>query len=326
MMTLYPDIKPYQRHRVAVTAPHELYVEECGDPDGIPVLFVHGGPGSGCNAKNRSFFDPERYRIILFDQRGAGRSTPHAELEGNNTQALIADIETIRQHLGVEQWLLFGGSWGSTLSLLYAQSYPEKVLGLILRGIFLCRQQDINWFYQHGASKIYPDYWQEFLQPIAKNKRKNMVAEYYELLTGDNELARMAAAKAWSLWEARCATLRPSHDVVEHFSDPHIALALARIEAHYFLNKGFLRANQILKNAKKLSKIPGIIVHGRYDMICPLENAMSLHAAWPQSQLNIVRDAGHASSEPGISDALVRATKDMARRLRPNQDDGGEAE
>jgi proline iminopeptidase len=212
------------------------------------------------------------------------------------------------------------------LSLLYAQAYPERVLGLILRGIFLCREQDLNWFYQQGASRVFPDYWEDYQHPVAAHKRKDMVAAYYDLLTGDNELARMAAAKAWSLWEARCATLRPNHDVVEHFSDPHTALALARIEAHYFLNKGFLTPDQILKNANKLFGIPGIIVHGRYDMICPLDNATALHNAWPESQLNIVRDAGHASSEPSITDALVRATRDMARRLRPNPDDDGEAE
>ncbi len=324
MMTLYPEIKPYQTHRLAVTEPHNLYIEESGDPDGIPVLFVHGGPGGGCSGKNRCFFDPERYRIILFDQRGAGRSTPHAELENNHTQALLDDIEAIREHLGIEQWLLFGGSWGSTLSLLYAQSYPERVMGLILRGIFLCRDEDLQWFYQHGASLIFPDYWQDYLHPIPKDRRDHMIQAYYDLLTGDNELARMGAAKAWSLWEGRCATLRPNHEVVEHFGEPHVALALARIEAHYFINQGFIEPDQILKNADKLSDIPGIIVHGRYDMICTLDNAVSLHDRWPESQLNIIRDAGHASSEPSIIDALVRATKDMAKRFRPD-DEGDDA-
>lgn len=324
MMTLYPEIKPYQTFRLAVEEPHELYVEESGDPDGTPVLFVHGGPGGGCSGKNRCFFDPERYRIILFDQRGAGQSTPHAELNNNHTQALIDDIEAIREHLGIEQWLLFGGSWGSTLSLLYAQSYPDRVMGLILRGIFLCRDEDLQWFYQKGASLIFPDYWQDYLHPVAKDRRDNMIQAYYDLLTGDNELARMGAAKAWSLWEGRCATLRPSHEVVEHFGEPHVALALARIEAHYFINKGFIETDQILKNADKLANIPGIIVHGRYDMVCTLDNAVALHDCWPESQLNIVRDAGHASSEPSIIDALVRATKDMAKRFRPD-DEGDDA-
>ncbi|MFA7554278.1 MAG: prolyl aminopeptidase [Spongiibacteraceae bacterium] len=323
MMTLYPDIKPYLRHQLSVSAPHQLYIEECGDPDGIPVLYVHGGPGGGCGEKSRCFFDPKRYRIILFDQRGAGKSTPHAELSNNTTQDLIDDIEVIREYLGIEKWVLFGGSWGSTLSLLYAQVFPERVMALILRGVFLCRDQDLHWFYQRGASQIFPDYWEDFIEPVEKNKRDNLVAAYYDLLTGDNELARMGAAKAWSLWEARCATLRPNHDVVEHFLDPHTALAMARLEAHYFINKGFLKPNQILADAGRLAGIPGIIVHGRYDMICTLDNAVSLHNLWSDSQLNIIRDAGHSSSESSIIDALIRATRDIAHRFSPSRDDDG---
>jgi proline iminopeptidase len=315
MMTLYPEIKPYAHHRLRVGAPHELYVEESGDPDGIPILFVHGGPGGGCDHKNRCFFDPEAYRIILFDQRGTGRSTPHCELENNTTQELVADVEAIRELLGIDKWILFGGSWGATLSLLYAQTHAERVMGLILRGVFLCRDADIHWFYQDGASYIFPDYWEDYVHPIPEDQRHDLVAAYYSLLTGDNELARMGAAKAWSLWEAHCATLRPNHELVEHFSDPHTALALARIESHYFVNQGFIDANQILENANKLSPIPGIIVHGRYDMVCRLDNAVELHNAWPNSELHIVRDAGHASSEPSITDALIRATRDMAKRF-----------
>jgi proline iminopeptidase len=315
MKTLYPEIKSYATHRLMVQEPHELYVEESGNPDGIPVLFVHGGPGAGCDSRGRRFFDPNRYRIILFDQRGAGRSTPHAELSANNTDALVQDMELIRQYLGLEQWLLFGGSWGSTLSLVYAQTYPERVKGLILRGVFLCRDKDLQWLYQRGASEIFPDYWKNFLKPVATDCRDNMIASYYDLLTGDNELVRMAAAKSWSLWEGRCATLHLNPEVVEHFGEPHLALALARIEAHYFVNQGFLEANQIIDNAARLSGIPGVIVHGRYDMICTLDNALSLHDVWPDSQLNIIRDAGHASSESGIVDALVRATDDMANRF-----------
>ena len=322
MMTLYPEIKPYQRHSLAVDDVHELYVEESGDPDGIPVLFIHGGPGAGCDKNSRRFFDPERYRIIAFDQRGAGRSTPHAELNNNTTQHLIADVEAIRHYFNIEQWVLFGGSWGSTLSLLYAQAYPERVLGMILRGIFLCREQDLQWFYQHGASLIFPDYWEDFIAPIDVSQRNDFISAYYKLLTSGNELARMGAAKAWSLWEARCATLRPSQDVVAHFSGPHRALAMARIEAHYFVSDSFIQPNQILTDAAKLAGIPSIIVHGRYDMICPLDNAVALHKAWPDSQLNIIRDAGHSASEPSIADALVRATGEMARRLRPEDEDG----
>jgi proline iminopeptidase len=321
MLTLYPEIKPYAQYHLAVDDVHNLYIEECGNPDGLPVLFVHGGPGSGCNGRSRCFFDPESYRIILFDQRGAGRSRPHAELANNATSFLIDDIEKIREHLCLEQWVLFGGSWGSTLSLLYAEQYPERVMGLILRGIFLARDQDIEWFYQRGASLIFPDYWKDFIQPIAKDKRDNLIAAYYELLTGDNELARMSAAKAWSVWEGRCATLRPSQNVVQHFSDPHFALAMARIEAHYFVNQSFLKPNQIINNAAKLDGIPGIIIHGRYDMVCALNNAVVLHDVWPDSELHIIRDAGHAASESSITDALVRATRDMLRLLKPEDNE-----
>lgn len=315
MLIHYPDIKPYKTQRLQVDDIHELYLEESGNPTGIPILFVHGGPGSGCGKQDRCFFDPERYRIILFDQRGAGRSTPHAELEENNTHVLISDIEKIRKHLGVEKWVLFGGSWGSTLSLLYAEQYPENVLGLILRGVFLCREQDFHWFYQQGASQIFPDYWEDFIHPIPENERSDMIAAYYRRLTSNNELARMGAAKAWSLWEAHCATLRPNHNVVEKFSDPHLAMSLARVEAHYFVNNAFLESNQILDNASSLDGIPGIIVHGRYDLICPLDNAFELHHKWHDSELHIIRDAGHASSEPSIVDALIRATRDMAKRF-----------
>jgi proline iminopeptidase len=316
MSSLFPDIKPYGHRQLAVQPPHVLYVEECGTPEGIPVLFVHGGPGAGCSPKHRCFFDPMAYRIVLFDQRGCGRSTPHAELTDNNTEALIEDIEAIRKALGIEQWLLFGGSWGSTLSLLYAQRYPERVLGLILRGIFLCRRQDLLWFYQDGASHVFPDYWQSFVAPVAAPERGDMMRAYYKLLTGSNELARMGAAKAWSGWEAQCATLKPDNQLYEQFTDPRMALALARIEAHYFVNDAFLEPNQIIAGAHRLKGIPGVIVHGRYDMVCPFDNAFALHEAWPESDLQIIRDAGHSAMEPGITDALIRATNRFARELK----------
>ena len=236
----FPAIRPYKKQFIAVTPPHKLYVEQSGNPDGIPVLFVHGGPGGGTTVTDRCFFDPEKYRIILFDQRGAGQSTPHARLEDNNTAALIADIETIRTTLKIDRWVVFGGSWGSTLGLVYAQTYPELVLGLILRGIFLCRDEDIHWFYQDGAGRIFPDYWQQYCQVIPEAERSDMVAAFYKRLTGDNELERMAAAKAWSIWEGRCATLQANHAVVDRFANPHMALAMARIEAHFFINKSFL--------------------------------------------------------------------------------------
>jgi proline iminopeptidase len=316
MLQLYPEIKPYKKHRLAVQSPHELYLEESGDPDGIPVLFLHGGPGAGCDRRNRCFFDPERYRIILFDQRGAGRSKPHAELQHNNTAGLLEDIEAIREFLGIDRWLLFGGSWGSTLALLYAQQHPQRVLALILRGVFLGRRRDLDWFYQEGASQLFPDYWEDYVRPVPEAQRQDYVGAYYQLLTGDNELARMGAAKAWCSWEAHCATLRPNLEVVQHLADPHTALAMARIEAHYGINRFFIEENQILDNADRLQGIPGTIVHGRYDTVCLLENAFSLHRSWHDSELNIVRDAGHAASEPGITDALIRATRRMAERFQ----------
>lgn len=316
MLTLYPEVKPYNKFRLKVSELHEIYVEECGNPHGIPVLVVHGGPGAGCDAAMRRFFDTTHYRIILFDQRGSGRSLPHAELEENTTQHLIGDMEAIRQRLAIESWMLFGGSWGSTLSLAYAETYPERVLAMILRGIFLCRDQDLKWFYQDGASHVFPDYWEDYVRLIPEEERRDFMAAYYKRLTGDDDVMRMATAKAWSTWEARCATLRPNHDVVEHFADPHVAMSMARIECHYFMNDIFMRPNQLLEDVHKLANIPGIIVHGRYDIVCPLDNAFALNEHWPQSKLEIVRDAGHSALEPGIIDALVRATQEMGYRFR----------
>lgn len=316
MLIMYPDIKSYDKRHIKVDDIHAVYVEQAGNPDGIPVLFVHGGPGAGCSKHDRCFFDPEKYHIVVFDQRGSGRSTPHAELENNTTQELIADIETIRETLGIDRWLLFGGSWGSTLSLLYAEAHADHVLGLILRGVFLCRKQDLHWFYQDGASRLFPDYWEDFVDQIPEAERGDMIQAYYQRLTGPNELAKMAAAKAWSVWEGHCATLRPNHEVVDDFSDPHKATSLSRIEAHYFVNNCFIEENQIINNAAKLEGIPGIIVHGRYDAICPLDNAFALHRVWHDSELHIIRDAGHSAREPSIIDALVRATRDMAFRFQ----------
>lgn len=318
MLNLYPDIDPYARHRLAVDEPHELYLEESGNPDGIPVLVVHGGPGGGCEDYHRRFFDAERFRIILMDQRGAGRSTPLAELEGNSTDTLVQDMETIRQFLGIDRWLLFGGSWGSTLSLVYAEAYPERVLGLVLRGIFLCRPRDIQWFYQEGASRVFPDYWQDFLAPIPEAERGDMVTAYYRRLTSANELEQIQAAKAWSIWEGRCATLHPNPKVVEHFGHPHVAIALARIECHYFMNNAFLEPDQIVRDAGRLADIPGVIVHGRYDMVCPLDNALALHQAWPEAELHIIRGAGHSASEPAIVDALLRGVEEVVAKSLPS--------
>jgi len=315
MLTLYPDIKPNAQHRIAVDPPHELYIEESGNPEGIPVLVVHGGPGGGCEDYHRRFFDAERYRIILLDQRGAGRSQPLAELEGNTTQALIADMEVVRNFLGIDRWILFGGSWGSTLSLVYAQAYPDRVSGLVLRGIFLCRPEDIQWFYQYGASRVFPDYWQDFLAQIPEQEQSDLVSAYYRRLTSANELEQIQAAKAWSIWEGRCATLHPNPRVVEHFGHPHVAIALARIECHYFMNQSFLQPDQIIRNAGRLKDIPGIIIHGRYDMVCPLDNALALSHAWPEAELRIIRDAGHSASEPAIVDALMRGVDEVVERI-----------
>ncbi len=315
MRTLYPAIQPYVSHSVEVEPPHVLHVEECGNPNGIPVVFLHGGPGMGCEDYHRRFFDAERYRIVLFDQRGAGRSKPHASLENNTTQALVADMEVVREHLGIDQWIVFGGSWGSTLGLVYAETHPERVLGMVLRGIFLCRPREIRWFYQEGASRLFPDEWEHYLAPIPDEERDDLLSAYRRRLTNDDEVHRMAAAKAWSLWEGRTSTLRGSRAVEEHFGDPYTALSLARIENHYFVHDSFLDENQILRDAHRLKDIPGVIVHGRYDVVCPLESAWQLHQVWPEAELRIIPEAGHSALEPGILDALVRATDTFADRL-----------
>lgn len=318
MLSLYPEVEPYARHRLAVDHPHELYLEESGNPDGIPVIVIHGGPGGGCEDYHRRFFDAERFRIILLDQRGAGRSTPLAELQGNSTDKLVQDLEAVRHFLGIDQWLLFGGSWGSTLSLVYAQAHPERVLGLVLRGIFLCRQEDIHWFYQDGASRVFPDYWQDFLLPIPQAERQDLVSAYYRRLTSTNDLEQIQAAKAWSVWEGRCATLHPNPTVVDRFAHPHVAIALARIECHYFMNHAFLAPDQILRDAPRLKGIPAVIVHGRYDMVCPLDNAFALSEAWPEADFQIIRNAGHSASEPAIVDALIRGVEDVVARRLPS--------
>ncbi|MCG5512402.1 prolyl aminopeptidase [Ectothiorhodospira shaposhnikovii] len=313
--SLFPDIRPYRTRHLDVDPPHRLYLEECGSEAGLPVVFLHGGPGSGCEPWHRRFFDPNRYRIVLFDQRGCGRSTPHACLESNTTWDLVADMERIRESLGIDRWVLFGGSWGSTLALAYAQTHPERVLGMVLRGIFLCRDEDIRWFYQEGAGRLFPDYWADYLTPIPEAERSDMVAAYYQRLTGADEVARMAAAKAWSEWEGRTATLITNPAVVGHFQNPFTALSLARIECHYFRHQAFLAPGQLLRDAHRLAEIPGYIVHGRYDVVCPVDQAWALHHAWPRAEFTIVPDAGHSAGEPGIAQALVRATQALADRL-----------
>lgn len=321
MQTLFPDIKPYQRHQFAVDPPHVLYLEECGNPDGIPVLFIHGGPGAGYSGKSRCFFDPERYRIILFDQRGSGRSQPHACIENNTTDDLIADIEAIRQFLDIDTWVLFGGSWGATLAIAYAQRRPQQVSAMILRGIFLSRTKELDWLYaEGGASKIFPDYWRDFERQVPRRRDESLVSAYHRAIhDSSNEVASMAAAKAWSLWEARCSTLRPNNQLEHKLLDARTAFAMAHIETHYFMNGGFVDGDALLENMEHISHIPGIIVQGRYDMVCPLETAYELHSRWTNAQLYIIRDAGHSAFEPGISDALVRATDDIANMLSSDE-------
>jgi proline iminopeptidase len=313
--TLYPPIKPYVQHSLQVDEIHHLHLEECGNPEGIPIVFVHGGPGGSYTPLHRQFFNPHRYRIILFDQRGCGRSRPHGCLTNNTTAHLIEDMEKIRQHLGIEKWALFGGSWGSTLSLLYAQSYPARVSGLILRGIFLCRPEDIHWFYQSGASRVFPDYWQDFIEPVPEQKRDNLVQAYYELLTGENEVLRMKAAEAWSVWEGRTSTLETDDEIVQHFADPYHAFAMARIECHYFVHDSFIEPNQIIDNAHLLPEVPTTIVHGRYDMVCPVDQAATLASAVPHSTLQISPISGHSALEPDILQRLVGATDALACQL-----------
>lgn len=308
---LFPAIQPGQTWHFAVSGEHSLYLEECGNPEGIPVVFLHGGPGGSCEQGHRRFFDPERYRIILFDQRGSGKSKPHASLESNTTADLVEDLEKIREFLNIDRWVVFGGSWGSTLSLIYAQTHPERVLGLILRGIFLARDIDVEWFYQGGAARIFPEAWQHFLEPIPESEHDDLISAYYKRLTSDNEIVRMGAAKAWSIWEGSAATLMPDKQVVDHFSDPHIALSIARIECHYFNHQSFLRPNQLLEDMNKIKHIPGFIIHGRYDMICPIEQALALHEVWDECRLRIIDNAGHAATEIGISKALVDSTNRM---------------
>ncbi len=315
MLPLYPEIKPYARHMVEVDDLHQIYVDESGTPDGIPVLFVHGGPGSGCEYDSRCFFNPEKYRIILFDQRGSGRSKPHAEITNNTVEHLVADMEKIRKFLHVEQWMLFGGGWGSMLSLAYAEAFPDQVLAMVLRGVFLGRQEDIDWAYQDGASRFFPDHWEDFVAPIAVAERDKIVEAYRTRITGADELARMSAIKAWSSWEAHCSSMHPNARLIKHFNDPHRATARAKLGTHYLTQQCTLKDNQILLNADAIADIPGIIVHGRYDTLSPLSNSHELHAAWPISQLFIVREAGHSATEPALIDALIRATRDMALRF-----------
>lgn len=315
-MALFPPIDARRTGMLPVSALHTIYFEESGNPDGIPVVFVHGGPGGGTEPSHRRFFDPARFRIVLFDQRGAGRSTPHAELRENTTWDLVADMEKLREALGIERWALFGGSWGSTLALAYAQTHPERVLGLVLRGIFLLRDREIRWFYQEGAHMIFPDAWEDYLAPIPGEERHDLVGAYYRRLTSEDPEVRLRAARAWSIWEARTSKLHVSEELVQRFEEPMLALAFARIECHYFVHRGFFsRDDQLLHRASRLRGIPGYIVQGRYDVVCPMRSAWDLHRAWPEARLTVVPDAGHSAFEPGIEAELVHVMGELADRL-----------
>lgn len=305
---LYPPIEPFQTGMLDTGEGHQIYWELCGNPQGKPAVFLHGGPGSGCTADHRRLFDPEKYCALLFDQRGCGRSTPHASLEANTTWHLVADIERLRALLGVSQWLVFGGSWGSTLALAYAQTHPERVSALVVRGIFTVRHTELQWYYQEGASWLFPDLWEAYLAPIPVAERGDLIAAYRKRLVGDDPVAQLEAAKAWSVWEGQTIRLLPdAANKAKHEAD-HYALAFARIENHYFVHGAWLEEGQLIRDAHKLAGIPGVIVQGRYDVATPAKTAWDLHQAWPQAEFRLVADAGHAFNEPGILAELLAAT------------------
>ncbi len=315
LRVLFAPLEPRASGTLRLDDTHEMYWEESGNPAGIPVVFLHGGPGSGTSPQHRCFFDPDAYRIILYDQRGAGRSTPLGEICDNTTAHLIADMDVLRLHLGVERWLVFGGSWGSTLALAYAQAHPAQCLGLILRGIFLFRPHEVEWFMQ-GLQRVYPEAWEAFRDFLPKRERGDLLGSYYRRLSDPDPAVHLPAARAWSRYEGSCSTLLPSQATLAHFEDERVALGLARIEAHYFTHRGFMPENALLEGVERIRHLPGIIVQGRYDMVCPLGTAHDLHRAWPEATYRIVDDAGHSAWEPGIRSALVEATESFRLRRR----------
>ena len=309
MKQLYPEIEPYNQFDLKVSDLHTIHVEESGNINGKPVIFLHGGPGGGIEPIYRQYFDPEKWRIIVFDQRGCGQSTPHAELQENTTWDLIADIEKVREYLEIDKWVVFGGSWGSTLSLSYAITHPDRCKALVLRGIFMIRKKEINWFYQDGTSNIYPDAWEHYLRPIPEDERHDLVAAYYKRLTSNDDSVRIEAAKAWSIWEASTSKLIQSEESIHAFEDAKVAEAFARIECHYFTNRGFFDTDEwLLENVDKIRHIPTVIVQGRYDVVCPMISAWELHRAFPEADFEIVQDAGHSMTEKGIAAKLVEYT------------------
>jgi proline iminopeptidase len=307
--TLYPPIEPYRTGRLRVSDVHDLYFEESGNPSGKPVVFLHGGPGFGTEPGHRRFFDPAAYRIVLFDQRGCGKSTPHASLVDNTTWHLVSDIETLREHLGIERWQVFGGSWGSTLALAYAETHPGRVTELVLRGIFLVRKSEVDWFYQRGASAIYPDAWEKYLAPIPPEEQGDLVGAFHRRLTHDDPAVRIQAARAWSVWEGSTSCLFANTGLIDKTAGDEFAIAFARIECHYFVHAAWIdEARDLLRNITKIRAIPAVIVQGRYDVVCPMETAWALHRAWPEADLRVVEGAGHSAGEPGNMHELVEAT------------------
>jgi proline iminopeptidase len=312
--TLYPGIEPYRSGMLRVSPVHQIYWEESGNPRGKPAVFVHGGPGAGADARSRRFFNPRKYRIVAFDQRGCGRSRPHASLVDNTTPHLVADMERLRKHLAIEKWLVFGGSWGSTLALAYSQAHPQHVTELVLRGIFMLRDWEIHWFYQHGASAIFPDKWENYIAGIPTTEQGDLVQAFYKRLTSRNRGTRLKAAKAWSVWEGSTSYLQVNEANVASWNADDFAIAVARIECHYFVNKGFFkREDQLLRGVRRIRHIPGVIVQGRYDVVCPMRSAWDLHRAWPEADFRIVPDAGHSALEPGNTHELISATDRFAR-------------
>ena len=315
LRTFYPEIEPYASGHLDVGDGHVIYWERVGTPGAKPAVFLHGGPGGGISPSHRRVFDPALYDVTLFDQRGRGRSTPHAGLEANTTWHLVDDIERLREMAGVEKWLVFGGSWGSTLALAYSETHPERVSELVVRGIYTLTRAELDWYYQFGVSEMFPDKWERFVAPIPPDERHEMMAAYHRLLTHPDKAARLEAAKAWSIWEGETITLLPEPSVSVQFEDAEYAHAFARIENHFFVNAGWLEEGQLLRDAHKLKDIPGVIVHGRYDMPCPARYAWALHKAWPKAEFHLIEGAGHASSEPGILDQLIRATDKFAGKV-----------
>ena len=314
--SIYPDLAPFASGRLALDPPHDLYWEVSGNPSGIPVLFLHGGPGAGASAEHRRFFDPACYRIVILDQRGSGRSTPLGETLNNTTPHLIADIERLREHLQLRKWCLFGGSWGSTLALAYAQAHPERCSALILRGIFLSRKSEIDWFL-YGMRSFFPEAWERFASHIPAHERDDLLGAYSRRLNDEDRKIRIDAAKHWSAYEGSCSTLLASASTLAHYSDERVALGLARIEAHYFANGSFMKEGELLSGIDRIRHLPGIIVQGRYDMVCPIRSANDLHHAWPEARYIVVPDAGHSAWEPGITVQLVTAMEELKKTLMP---------